>query len=110
MIEYIAKHDVLKAIEKRSTQNGTEPGFHSEVADMLMQEIKAMPAQDVAPVVYGEWIPICDGAGAECANCEEYYDSSGACDSMEGFRLFAKYQKYCPNCGAKMDEEEETNV
>lgn len=46
MTEYIAKHSVLEAIEKRSTQNGTEPGFHSEVADLLIQDVKAMPAMD----------------------------------------------------------------
>lgn len=77
MTEYIAKRSVLEAIEKRSTQNGTEPGFHSEVADMLMQEIKAMPAQDVAPVVHGEWIDTIDD---------------------DGIRW-----QYCPHCGAKME-------
>lgn len=64
---------------------------------------------EVEPVVHARWIPIADGAGAECENCGEYYDSTGACDLMKGFRLFAKFYRYCPNCGAKMDLMEVNN-
>ena len=70
----------------------------------LIQALRQTEAQtgEVAPVVHAKWIPIDGGAGAECSHCGEYYDSSGACDLMEGFRLFAKSYKHCPNCGAKM--------
>ena len=76
------------------------------VADVI-QALRQAEAQtgEVAPVVHAKWIPIADRAGAECENCGEYYDSTGACDLMEGFRLFAKFHKHCPNCGAKMDGE-----
>lgn len=81
------------------------------VADVI-QALRQAEAQtgEVAPVVHAKWIPLDGGAGAKCANCGEYYDSSGACDLMEGFRLFAQFYCYCPHCGAKMNEEEEKNV
>ncbi len=48
---------------------------------------RSLPAADVAPVVHGRWF------GTVCTACGEstsfYYDCA-----------------YCPNCGAKMDEEE----
>ena len=53
---------------------------------------KDTPAADVAPVVHGRWL--CVDTDIEqfflCNRCKkkEYWES-----------------KYCPNCGAKMDEE-----
>lgn len=71
----------------------------------VQQALRQAEAQtvEVAPVVHAKWIPIDGGAGAECSHCGEYYDSSGAFDLMEGFRLFAKSYKHCPNCGCRMD-------
>ena len=70
----------------------------------VQQALRQAEAQtgEVAPVVHAKWIPIDGGAGAECSHCGEYYDSTGACDLMDGFRLFAKSYKHCPNCGADM--------
>ncbi len=93
MTEYIAKHSVLEAIEKRSTQNGTEPGFHSEVADWLMQDVKEMPALDVAPVVHGEWVDTIDIDGVHLQYCSR-------CDHT---RFGRAKTNYCSRCGAKMD-------
>ena len=58
---------------------------------------------EVVPVVHAKWIPIDGGAGAECANCGECYDSSDEYDLMDGFSLFARLYRYCPNCGCRMD-------
>ena len=71
----------------------------------VQQALRQVEAQtgEVAPVVHAKWIPIDEGAGAECSHCGEYYDSSDECDSMEGFRLFAQFYRYCPNCGAKIE-------
>lgn len=74
------------------------------VADVIQALMQAEAhTGEVAPVVHAKWIPITGGSGAECSNCGEYYDSSGACDSMEGFRLFSRFYRYCPNCGCRMD-------
>lgn len=55
--------------------------------------IEAIPAADVQPVRHGQWIPVDE--------MEDAFDCS-ECDAMVSKRL-----NYCPNCGAKMDKEEE---
>ena len=86
-----------------------DPWDHGAMVELrdVIQALRQAEAQtgEVAPVVHARWIPIDGGAGAECENCGEYYDSTGACDLMEGFRLFAKFYKHCQNCGAKMEEK-----
>lgn len=86
-----------------------DPEDHGAMVELrdVIQALRQAEAQtgEVAPVVHARWIQIDGGAGAECENCGEYYDSTGACDLMEGFRMFAKFYRHCPNCGAKMDGE-----
>lgn len=63
-----------------------------------------VPSEDVEPVRRGHWTraekphPYYDYKCSECG-CEEYrhIDSKGNCVLM----------KYCPNCGAKMEGEED---
>ena len=67
--------------------------------DDFKKAIKKMPKgiiADVEPVRYGRWITV--GVNyytriSQCTNCCAKYD----------FR-----SKYCPNCGARMDEEVNT--
>ena len=61
---------------------------------------------DFTPVVHGRWIPISDGAWAECSECGEACDVSDN-GGMTAFELFCDCYKYCPNCGAKMDGGDE---
>ena len=58
--------------------------------------IKNAPTADVQEVKHGKWIDKGRGYGwyKECSNCS--YKNGYP---MEDF-------KYCPNCGAKMDEKE----
>ena len=54
-------------------------------------KIDAMPTVYVAPVTHGYWTDT--GSGQECSVCKEIqygYDSG---------------RHYCPNCGAKMQEQ-----
>ena len=64
----------------------------------LMQAISDMPAADVAPVVHGHWIEkekYTFGIMYDCSLCDNRILDNG-------------YSwNYCPNCGAKMDEEVE---
>lgn len=77
-------------------------GMGAIIAQTLMRYVKRQPSADVAPVVHGHWIPISDGAWAECNECGEGYDVSDN-GAMTVFKLFCDFYKYCPNCGAKMD-------
>ena len=56
--------------------------------------IDRIPAADVAPVVHGRW-DITEGIieNAVCSNCDRHFQS------------YYEAYHYCPNCGAKMDEE-----
>lgn len=60
----------------------------------LADAVEEMPTADVAPVVHGRWL--CVDTDTEqfflCNRCKkkEYWESN-----------------YCPNCGCRMDKEEE---
>lgn len=80
--------------------------IHFSLFDMV-GNIDGEPTADVAPVVHAHWVdhknnyvPI-DASGdvsrsAFCSNCREWLTASDE---------YACRGNYCPNCGAKMDEE-----
>ena len=62
-------------------------------------EIESMPTIDAEPVVHGHWIEKSDGAELQlvCEKCGyDYIEADPDCIERHNF---------CPNCGAKMDEE-----
>ena len=65
----------------------TSPFF----SNALMEEIKVIPAADVAPVIHSKWEICCDGYYPYCLNCKA--EPPGR-----------EMTKYCPNCGAKMNK------
>ena len=65
----------------------TSPFF----SNALMEEIKVIPAADVALVIHSKWEICCDGYYPYCLNCKA--EPPGR-----------EMTKYCPNCGAKMDK------
>lgn len=64
-----------------------------------LSELYDILSTDVAPVVHGRWERDEDGDWY-CTNC---YEVVAICESGKE-RTYRK--PYCPNCGAKMDEEE----
>ena len=98
MGEYIKRENVLAKIDEFAKQNIAH-GFPVDVFDieMMKKMVEKLPAADVAPVVHGHWttecynIPICSICGTYVS--KDVYNS-------EDFT-----PKFCPNCGAKMDEE-----
>lgn len=65
-----------------------------------LQSISYIPAADVAPVVHGRWInaPLCGNDECRCSEC-------GSRHNIHANLRGEITQKYCPNCGAKMDGE-----
>ena len=61
----------------------------------IREMIDMMPTVDAVPVRHGQWI---DRNGAIVAPFWERYECS-ECGVMSG------NNKYCPNCGARMDAE-----
>ena len=96
MDEYIKRKEIRRAYEKlaRSYMHG-EP----YIADWKFDEmIEELPAADVVPVRHGRWEngnPICPVCGGDKF---KDLDADIWCDWQPAF---------CPNCGAKMDLEED---
>ena len=94
MHEYIEREAAVKVAEKYGLANGSALGRHTGLADCIASEIADIPAADVAPVRQGRWV--CVDTDTEqfflCNRCKkkEYWESN-----------------YCPECGAKMNLEEE---
>ena len=66
-----------------------------------LQSISDMPAADVAPVRHGRWV---DAYPDIEPNPMFMYGICSECGFEQGL---SKYLKYCPDCGAKMDEKED---
>ena len=65
-------------------------------ADVVISDIKGMKSADVAEVVHGKWVDngIPDSILSGCSVC--------------GFTCGSSSFFYCPICGAKMDESDES--
>ena len=81
MAEYINREEAMNIAFK-------SPFF----SDSLMEEIKAIPAADVAPVRHGRWLPqvVLGQKAWDCSECKT---------------LGSPHWKWCPVCGCKMDLE-----
>ena len=69
----------------------------------VLAAIDKQPTADVAPVVHAHWI---EDAGQSAKRIEKIYYCS-ACEYFDAWGEEERYD-YCPNCGARMDEREET--
>lgn len=103
MKEYIEREAVVEMIKKNSTTRFD----WSEAVDIedLIPAIKDIPAADVAPVRYGEWL--CDYdrdlgvTTVTCSNCKVSRDIKGCYVGIHDEPLYDE-DDYCPNCGAMM--------
>lgn len=68
-------------------------GKHYVRLDSVTEKIRSAPTIDAVPVVHAEW----DHWGGDewkCTNCAGFIYAEGSWEKP--------WQKYCPNCGAKM--------
>lgn len=86
MDDYISRRDLLARYD---TEHSGAPGRAREL-------IEKAPAADVAPVVHARWDTWAGGGLYKCPVCSYEYLDYVECDN------------YCGNCGAKMDEEDNT--
>ena len=54
---------------------------------------------DVAPVIHGHWVDTYGHSLSECSACNCEFS-----DNIVLLNHYVMFPKYCPNCGAKMDE------
>ena len=66
----------------------------------VLIEIDCMPKEDVAPVIHGHWVDTYGHSLFECSACNCEFS-----DNIVLLNHYDMFPKYCPNCGAKMDDE-----
>lgn len=93
MGDYISREELLSLYEDKDIN----PAQWSVPLSVVIQNIKDVPAADVAPVVHGEWIDdqqsIFNGViERHCSRCGQLMTSA-----------ITRKMHYCPNCGARMD-------
>ena len=123
MVEYIEREAALKAIAEDKIEMtpeliaigiaiGTytaEQAFDgiNQACDRHIESIKIIPAADVQPVKHGEWlereqvsdIQIDEWQSCRCSVCKKYHTTP--------FLYYFNNYNYCPNCGTKMDGEDD---
>lgn len=100
MAEYITKEAAIQAFEWGDADvfedygDDCNSGFSRE---SIKSAINAIPAADVAPVVYGQWVHL---GGDEwcCSACGFVISTEGSWEKPT--------KKYCEDCGAKMEQED----
>lgn len=95
--EYIKRSDALNEINDHCVM---APVWNKLLA---LTAINQIPNADVAPVIHAKWEPRKDFRGfVTCSACHE-------CNVYDDWSVSGKW-KYCPDCGAKMDLEVETDA
>ena len=102
MAEYIERGALDKALTIAAA-NGKDKDRRTWAKAICV--LHDAPAADVAPVVHGHWIIGVDNDdfGVKCSKCEwtDIFEVAG----IFAVERIAKAMHYCPNCGAKMDED-----
>lgn len=97
MAEYIDRVAVETMLENAQIiTDGEYCGYCTE--DVNLNEI---PAANVAEVRHGRWVEASDGDGVVCSEC-----GTDFCTMIHETEKF----RFCPNCGARMDKEDEHEV
>lgn len=94
----MAKKKYVHAATLRRRVNNCLKDFPCEYTkEDVLSCIDRVPAADVEPVRHGKWIKTTEpDTRYTCSRCDNHY----LCD-------FDLDLKYCPNCGTKMDLENE---
>ncbi len=101
MSDYIKRKDVLNYPLRMGNELFGNNGAFLAGVECVMDYVENplyVPAADVAPVVHGHWIRFKESdtcyVHMRCSACSAYWSDPSHAD----------YFRYCPNCGAKMDE------
>ena len=96
MTEYIEREAAVKVFNNFDAGRADSPPFTLLTPEEFAEYLYELPTADVAPVVHGRWVDngIPDSMLSGCSVC--------------GFTCGSSSFFYCPNCGAKMDESDES--
>lgn len=115
----IIQKDVLKmarAIDANKLIEWFSPYLHTGEpisADVIIEDIRSMPTLTppnepltLGQLRHGRWVRPHWRNSVSCADCSE----CGAEAHHAEYRGVQKYYRWCPNCGARMDKENETGI
>ena len=98
MTEYIEREAISEEIRKYYYKNPPNSSYgegFDRGLDRAQRAILDAPAADVVPVRHGRWL------------CGDYYDIGDVCSECDwDSQMTHPSYRYCPNCGARMDEVE----
>ena len=94
--------DLISRKTAIETFTGKPPEYYH--TSYIVGELNCLPSVDAVPVVHGRWTEketsentIDEWQSAKCTNCGKYHTTP--------YLYYFNDYKFCPNCGAKMDEE-----
>ena len=90
--------DFKRAVNSVKPMNSDYLTGYISALSVVEGEIAEQPAADVAPVRRGEWAS--EETAVTCTACGRSYDTD-----FEIKRNVIRDFDYCPNCGAKMDDD-----
>lgn len=107
MPEYIDKTQLLQVESLLKTEIIQNNKVALWLYEQMMHDIEAQPVADVAPVVHGKWEYDKDATdwgigGYVCSECKNK-NNNLPYTRVKWVKMFSG-SRYCPNCGAKMDE------
>ena len=97
--EYIKRNDAITLIAQLPAWHGSEGAWICQ-KDVL-NTLKAIPAADIVPMKHGWWI---NAYPQKEQNPMFNYGTCSICEFEQGI---SNKLNFCPNCGAKMDKEED---
>lgn len=106
MADYIDREKAEKIIQSITIVDVTSAAY----AEAVLFIIRNIPSADVAPVVHGKWVYNKNATdwgigGYVCSECQNK-NNNLPCNRVKSVRMFSG-AKYCPECGTKMDMEQE---
>lgn len=103
--EYIKRRDAVEALcgQCRFYDPSNDCKVKACFVATRKDQINAIPAADIAEVRHGEFIGT-EFAGY-CVDGDPVYSTWECSECWHAFEGDKPHYKYCPNCGAKMSEE-----
>ena len=97
MDEYIKREAAIERLKKNLY--ASNPGSFSYLCFQdAINSVQEIPAADVEPVKRGRW------DGDTCTSCNLPWNYNMT-QNAQDWGYFDPMPDYCPNCGARMDEE-----